>query len=155
MDKSSKALKQQMANKPLPNSKTIQPKQNIKILIVEDNMIVRFSLLEMLKQLGYSADFVEDGKAALAGYQSDYHLILMDIDIPYLNGLEVTQIIRAIEKNHQLRNVPIVAMTSHSDDPEYQKKCLSAGMDGFSGKLNAKQLKDLILKYAQRDHATD
>jgi CheY-like chemotaxis protein len=141
----------------LPKSKKIysvkpnkaQSKQKVKILIVEDNMIVRFFLSEMLKKLGYFADFVEDGKAALSSYCADYHLILMDLDIPCLNGLEVTQIIRAIEKNHHFESVPIVAITSHFDEPEYKEKCLSVGMNGLSGKPTAEQLEALILKFSK------
>lgn len=124
-----------------------QSKQKIKILVVEDNMIIQFALSEMLKKLGYVADFVADGRAALASYCKDYHLILMDIEIPDINGIEVTKIIRAIEKNHQFQNVPIVAMTSHVDEPEYQNQCLSAGMNGIYGKPTADQLKALIQEY--------
>lgn len=158
MDKSIKTQKngsrEYQKTQPLPQSKTMPSakslsNQKIKILIVEDNTIVRFSLSEMLKKLGYDADFVEDGKAALTQYRSDYHLILMDIDIPFINGLEVTQIIRAIEKNHHFKNVPIIAMTSHYEEPEYEEKCLSAGMNGLSGKPTSEQLNQLILKYSK------
>lgn len=160
MDKSIKTQKSgsmEYQKNRLPESKTIhsvkpnkvQSKQKVKILIVEDNMIVRFSLSEMLKKPGYAADFVEDGFAALASYCADYHLILMDIDIPCLNGMEVTQIIRAIEKNHHFENVPIVAMTSHFDEPEYKEKCLSVGMNGLSGKPTTEQLEALILKFSK------
>lgn len=137
--------------KAIPSEKPnkAQSNQKIKILVVEDNMIIQFSLSEMLKNLGYVADFVEDGKAALVSYCKDYHLILMDIDIPCLNGLEVTQIIRAIEKNHHFENVPIVAITSHFDEPEYKEKCLSVGMNGLSGKPTAEQLEALILKFSK------
>ncbi len=128
----------------LPNSKT----KKIKILVVEDNSIVRLYLEAMLSNLGYTADFAEDGKTALKAYSSKYHLILMDIEIPYLNGIEVTQIIRAIEKSHRFKNVPIVAMTSHVDEPEYQNQCRSAGMNDICGKPTANQLKALISEYA-------
>lgn len=131
-----------------PKNKT-QSRQTVKILIVEDNKLAQFALEAMLSKLGYSADFVEDGKSALAAYRADYHLILMDIDIPYLNGLEVTQIIRAIEKNHHFQHVPIVAITSHFDEPECEEKCLSVGMNGLSDKPTAEQLKTLILKYSK------
>lgn len=85
---------------PDPSQKSkLSKNKNIKILIVEDNLMVQFALKEMLSQLGYNAEFASDGKKALASYRSDYNLILMDIEIPGLNGIEVTQIIRSIEKN--------------------------------------------------------
>ena len=158
MDKSIKIQKdgnrEYQKSQPFPQFKATrlaksQSKPKIKILIVEDNMIVRFSLSEILKNLGYAADFVADGKAALSQYCSDYHLILMDLDIPFLSGIEVTQIIREFEKNHHFNHVPIVAMTSHANEPECEEKCLSAGMNGLSGKPNAEQLKALIIKYSK------
>ena len=121
--------------------------QNIKILIVEDNFIVQCALKEMLSNLGHKADIAGDGKTALALYNDDYCLILMDIDLPDISGLEVTQTIRSVEREKNC-HVPIIAMTSHSDDPEYQDKFKAAGMDGFSGKPNAAQLKALIETYA-------
>ncbi len=101
----------------------------------------------MLKNLGYSADFAENGKSALALYQSDYALILMDIDLPDINGLEVTKKIRLLEKTNK-RHVPIIAMTSHSDEPDYQAQVKAVGMDGCSGKPDSAQLKALIETYA-------
>lgn len=133
---------------PQDKKQALKTQKNIKLLIVEDNHLVRLSLEAMLSALGYTADFAEDGKTALSAYSSDYQLILMDVDIPYLSGIEVTQIIRAIEKNHRLKNVPIVAMTSHLDEPEYQDQCLSAGMNDICGKPTADQLKALISEYA-------
>lgn len=151
MDKcNNKQAFEDQSSSAIPNQMTaLKKRQSLKILIVEDNFLTRCAIKEMLATLGYCADFVEDGLAALSSYCANYHLILMDIDIPCLNGLEVTQIIRAIEKNHNFQNVPIVAITSHFDEPEYKEKCLSVGMNGLSGKPTAKQLEALILKHAK------
>ncbi len=90
-----------------------------KILIVEDNQLVQYALEAMLSKLGRKADFAPNGKKALALYNTGYRLILMDIDLPDIDGVTVTKTIREIEKaTHQ--HVPIVAMTSHSNEPDYQ-----------------------------------
>lgn len=130
-------------------SKKKKPFKKIRILIVEDNLIIRFGLEQMLGQLGYTAKFAKNGKEALTLYRFDYQLILMDIDVPVLDGFEITQIIRAIEKNHKLKNVPIIAITSHYDKPKYQKKCLIAGMNGCFNKPNLAQLQEWIQRYIQ------
>lgn len=102
----------------------------LKILIVEDSFMVRAALEEMLSQLGYSADFAQDGKTALALYRSDYHLILMDIELPDIDGITITQTIRSIERD---QHVPIVAISSHTEN-EFKEKCFSVGMNGYSNK---------------------
>lgn len=127
--------------------KNLQPHrakpQEVKILVVEDNMILQFALEEMLAKLGYKADFAKDGKTALALYHPGYQLILMDIDLPDVDGITVTKTIRSVERDV---HVPIVAMTSH-EEKEYQNKCLRAGMDGFSNKPTLSQLQAIISKH--------
>ncbi len=117
------------------------------ILIVEDNQMVQLALQAMLSKLGLKADIVSDGKTALAFYNQNYCLILMDIDLPDMSGVEVTRQIRLLEKLHK-HHVPIIAMTSHCDEPDYQAQFKAAGMDGCSGKPDAAQLKALIETYA-------
>ncbi len=119
----------------------------IKLLIVEDNQLLQYALQAMLQKLGFKADIASDGKTALAMYNDKYCLILMDIDLPDMSGLEVTKAIRSVEKTNKY-HVPIVAMTSHSDEPDYQAQFKEAGMDGYSGKPDAAQLKALIERYA-------
>lgn len=125
--------------------------EEIRILVVEENRIVRHALQEMFKILGLNinVDFVSDGKSALLLYSPIYHLILMDIEMSSLDGIEVTQVIRAFERNHHLPGVPIIAITSHyGTNLEYQEKCLSAGMNGWSQKPTLTQLKGIIKRYA-------
>lgn len=124
-----------------------QSNTKVKILIVEDNYLTQCAIQEMLVQLGYSADFAEDGKTALALYDPSYLLILMDIELPDFTGIKVAEDIRAIEKKQKTKNIPIIAITSHHDEIEYQEKCLAAGMNGCSSKPDLHQLKHLINKY--------
>jgi CheY-like chemotaxis protein len=116
-------------------------------LIVEDNFIIRCSLKAMLLQLGYSADYAEDGKTALALYHSNYAFILMDVNLPDFSGIEVAKTIRKIEKRQQYPNIPIIAITSHSDEIVYQEGCIKAGMNACSSKPNLMQLKKWISEY--------
>lgn len=120
---------------------------SLKILIVEDNFLTQRVLEHMLTELGYSADFAEDGKTALALYGSNYPLILMDIELPDFTGIEVAKVIRKIEEKQQSSHIPIIAITSHYDEPEYQEKCREAGMNACSDKPNLAQLKQLITHY--------
>ena len=118
----------------------------IRILVVEDNQIVRLALHEMLTKLGCLADFASDGKTALALYQPYYDLILLDIGLPDFDGIIVAQTIRSIEQG---KKVPIVAITSFHGDLSFRQQCESAGMDGYSPKPNQWQLQALIEQYTQ------
>jgi CheY-like chemotaxis protein len=129
------------------DQKNISKNPSIKILIVEDNFLTQCAIKQMLIELGYCADFAEDGKNALALYHPQYKLILMDIELPDFTGIEATKIIRKMEKEQYTPHVPIVAMTSHYDEPEYQKKCLAAGMTCCSNKPTLAQLKQWISEY--------
>jgi CheY-like chemotaxis protein len=120
-------------------------RKKIKLLIVEDSALVQMMLKEMLKQFkNCIADFAEDGKTALALFNAEYDLILMDIDLPDIDGMTVTSTIRKIEKKH---HVPIVAITAHFDEKEYQEKFELVGMNGFSGKPDMVTLQNLIQQY--------
>jgi two-component system, NarL family, capsular synthesis sensor histidine kinase RcsC len=120
-----------------------------KILIVEDHPIVRSSIEVMLENLGCRADFAKDGKEALSFYaQTDYPLILMDIELPDLSGVELIKIIRALEKKYTpLKSTSIVAITSKHDEEDFQKQCLKAGVNAISGKPNPISLKTWIEAY--------
>ncbi len=106
-------------------------KQN-KILVVEDNPLIQFALKSMLQQLDYDFDLAVNGFEALqlAEKTSDYSIVFMDIDLPDMSGIEVTQMLLSRENT---KHVPIVAMTSHTE-LEYKMRCYSVGMVGYYGK---------------------
>ena len=137
------ALPDQTRNEAVPATKPpAQPRQAIaandsgapRVLLVEDykdNVLVASVLLE---ELGYAIDLAENGRIAIDKFQrGHYDLILMDVQMPELDGLEATRRIRAAERENGLEATPIIAMTAHSL-PGDREKCINAGMDDYISK---------------------
>ncbi|MFI8744311.1 7TM diverse intracellular signaling domain-containing protein [Pseudomonas sp. NPDC077186] len=106
------------------------------ILVAEDNPVNQLVVQGFLKKRGYSVRLVTDGQAAVAEYSRDpgaIQLILMDCEMPLMDGFEATRQIRRLERSQQLAAVPIVALTAHILD-EHRQHGLDAGMDDFLGK---------------------
>jgi len=103
-----------------------------KILVVEDNIINQKVAVGQLKVLGYESDVANDGTEAIrAVHDRDYDLILLDCQMPDIDGYQVARAIRQL--GNKTRRVPIVAMTAHTMDGE-REKCLAAGMDDYLAK---------------------
>ncbi|MFB9243034.1 PAS domain S-box protein [Massilia antarctica] len=99
-----------------------------RILLAEDNEINSEVALELLHAVDLSADIAVDGRQAVAMAQSaNYDLILMDIQMPYMDGVEATRAIRALP---EWKNTPIVALTADAFD-ENRRDCEEAGMNDF------------------------
>ncbi|MDO5448118.1 MAG: response regulator [Clostridia bacterium] len=107
-----------------------------RILVVEDNELNREIATELLEEQGVIVDIACDGLEAVDKIKlsdpGDFDLILMDIQMPKLDGYEATKLIRNLE-HKGLRDIPIVAMTANAFD-EDKKKALDSGMDGFIAK---------------------
>ncbi|MGN0596897.1 MAG: response regulator, partial [Ruminiclostridium sp.] len=107
-----------------------------RLLLVEDNELNREIAFEILNEYGFIVDTAENGKEAVdkvsASKLGDYDLVLMDIQMPVMNGYEATKSIRAL-KNNQLSAVPIVAMTANAFD-EDRRTAAECGMNGFISK---------------------
>jgi CheY-like chemotaxis protein len=107
--------------------------KDIKILLVEDNIINQKITLLTLQPLVHSIDSVTNGKEALDMFgTNNYDLILMDIQMPVMNGLTATEKIRALESATN-SHVPIIAITANAMIGD-KEKCLSAGADDYISK---------------------
>ena len=109
-------------------------KENTRILLAEDNPVNQRIALKMLERLGYTATPVTNGREALEELEKrSYDVVLLDVEMPVMNGFETTEAIRGADPGTMDHLVPIIAMTAHSAD-ENMKLCLDAGMNGFISK---------------------
>ncbi len=104
-----------------------------RVLLAEDNPVNRLVATGMLQQEGHTVTMAEDGKEALAQLAaSHFDLVLMDVQMPVMDGLAATREIRAREIETG-KHLPIIAMTAHAQK-EDEKRCLAAGMDAYISK---------------------
>jgi signal transduction histidine kinase/CheY-like chemotaxis protein len=110
--------------------------QTLNVLVAEDNLVNVAVLKSMLKQLGHRSTFCENGQAALMAFckaSRRFDLVLMDCEMPVLDGLNATRAIRAFEHQQGLLPTPIIALTAHAF-PAQREICLEAGMDSYLSK---------------------
>jgi CheY-like chemotaxis protein len=122
-------------------------KRNVRILIVEDNMVNQKLALRLMNKFGFRADAVANGKEAVRSLEMiPYHLVLMDIQMPEMDGYETTKMIRNAESKVIDHNIPIIAMTAHAMKKD-RDQCLATGMNAYVSKpIQAKELLHTIEK---------
>jgi two-component system sensor histidine kinase/response regulator len=127
-----------------------------RVLLAEDNQINQRVALGMLEKLGVRADAVADGAEVLAALQlMHYDFVLMDVQMPEMDGFEATAVIRERERGSE-RRIPIIALTAHVMQG-YRERCLAAGMDDHLPKpIDPRQLEAVLLRWApeRAAHAT-
>jgi CheY-like chemotaxis protein len=107
-----------------------ESRNRLRILLVEDNAVNQLVALRLLEKYGHTVCVAANGKKALEELEKEsYDLILMDVQMPEMNGWEATQAIREKEKTTG-GHIPIVAMTAHAMKGD-EERCLSAGMDAY------------------------
>lgn len=118
-----------------------------KILIAEDNEVNRLVIRHMIDPNAFEIAFAENGKAAYSmACQSAYDIILMDISMPEMDGIEATKAIRAHERSNDLSETVIIAMTAHAMAGD-RERFLDAGMNNYIQKpVNKKSIDDMLRK---------
>ena len=117
----------------LPRGRT-PGRRRLRILVAEDNPINQKLVLSLLKQQRHTVTLANNGKEAVEkAAQGSFDLILMDVQMPLMSGLEATAAIRARESAVPGQHVPIMAMTAHAMASD-REMCLQAGMDGYVSK---------------------
>ena len=136
----------------LPNFGRVR-KDGLSILVAEDNEINALLTRALLQKLGHRPQVVASGHAAMESFLAangaglPFDLILMDVRMSGIDGIEATQRIRAIEAKAGSRRTPIVALTANAL-PEHREACLAAGMDAFLSKpLDREKLATVLAEY--------
>jgi CheY-like chemotaxis protein len=123
-------------------------KKRSRILLVEDNSVNRMLALHLLKKFGYQVDAVGNGRAALHHLSANpCDLVLMDVQMPEMDGFETTRAIRGGRSDIPDRDIPIIAMTAHAMQGD-RERCLEAGMDDYISKpIAPERLFDTITRH--------
>jgi CheY-like chemotaxis protein len=134
---------------PAPNVSCLAAMPSPRVLLVDDNAINQLVACEMLVSLGAEVACTADGAEALDALESGrYDLVIMDVQMPVLNGLDATREWRRREAERALGHVPIVALTANAM-PADRDRCLDAGMDDYLAKpVRRDQLAGMLKRWA-------
>jgi CheY-like chemotaxis protein len=137
-------LPQQTLEKNVATGQVCRP---LRILVAEDAVVNRKMMEALLRMERHRARFVENGREAVAAWREEsFDLILMDIQMPEMDGLQATAEIRQAEVDSG-RHIPIIALTAYAMSGD-KDRFLEAGMDGYLAKpITVDQLRELLLRY--------
>ncbi|BCA54784.1 putative Hybrid histidine kinase [Nitrospira sp. KM1] len=122
------------------------------VLVVEDNMVNQKLMARLMERLGYSVDVSASGHEAIEAWErSTYSAILMDCQMPVMDGFEATSVIRNKERegrvNHYPGHIPIIAVTANAMQGD-RERCLAAGMDDYLSKpIKSEELQNILQRW--------
>jgi CheY-like chemotaxis protein len=130
------------------HSLTEARKRNLRVLLADDNRVNRMVGLRLLEKMGIATDAVSDGKEVLEALaHTRYDLILMDVQMPDMDGLQTTSEIR--RRRWERSEVPIVALTAHAMKGD-RERCIAAGMDDYLSKpIRPEELVEVVTRWTQ------
>jgi two-component system, sensor histidine kinase and response regulator len=122
----------------------------LRVLVAEDNAVNQKLVFRLLRKIGHNVELVENGRAAVEAFSTgQFDLILMDVQMPEMDGIEATMEIRRLEASGSER-MPILALTAHAMKRD-EERCLAAGMDGVLTKpIDFAKLKATLGRYRPR-----
>ncbi len=121
----------ELAAKPVQERRRTQ--RGLRVLLAEDNAVNQRLAVHLLQKWGHSVVVAPDGKKAVEAFKAEpFDVVLMDIQMPEMDGFEATAAIRDMEKKGEHRT-PVIALTAHAMKGD-REKCLAAGMDGYVSK---------------------
>lgn len=133
-----------------PTQIALQKGKGIHILVVEDNLINQMLVIKVLKKQGFETDVAENGLIALEKHKNnDFDIILMDLQMPEMDGYEATRKIRELSDNK--KDIPIMAMSAHTIKGEYEH-CIEIGMNDFISKpFDTRELYEKIFRLVKKN----
>jgi len=133
------------------------PTHSLEVLLVEDTPANRKIAELVLQKRGHQVTVANNGREAIDLFsQKPFDVVLMDVQMPIMDGLQATEAIRIYEsENKSPRHIPIIAMTAHAMDGDRQR-CLAVGMDDYLSKpINIRQLVELVETYGNAGSSTN
>jgi PAS domain S-box-containing protein len=123
--------------------------RTIRVLVVEDNLVNQTVALRTLHKMGCEAEAANNGAEAIERIStSRYDVVLMDVQMPHMDGIETTHHIRKREVDGDLPRMPVIAMTAHALSGD-RERCMDGGMDGYITKpINISELSETIRQWA-------
>ncbi|WP_051541794.1 response regulator [Clostridium lundense] len=123
----------------------LKNENKIKILVAEDNLVNQMVINELIRMFGWKSNIVNNGKKAIEALKNDnYDLILMDISMPEMNGVEA---MRVIKQEKRFKKIPIIALTAYALE-EDKEKLIQLGMDDYLSKpIDKEKLYEMVNKH--------
>lgn len=130
---------------------TDPPQQPLNILLIEDQPVTQKLMRLVIEKWGHHVHVASDGQAGLESFlQTPFDVVLMDLQLPVMDGLSVTTAIRIYESQNRIAHTPIVALTAQNT-PDDRDICFAAGMDNYLAKpVRATSLRETLQAYASQ-----